>query len=453
MDRICRARKIPFPRVGIIDDGNPNAFTYGHYPSNARLVLTAGLMEILDEDELEAVVAHEMGHIAHWDFIVMTLAAIVPVLLYWIYRGLGGGGDRKRAPVQVVVAVYLMYVASEYLILLLSRAREYYADRFSGAATHRPNALASALVKVAYGLAAAKPEEAAAKSSSGLRAISALGIFDPRAALSLAAASARPNGVAQQDIVGAMQWDLWNPWAGFYELGSTHPLAAKRIVALGQLAERLGQEPAIRFDSRQPESYWDEFFVDVMITALPLALPFAALGLMLPAMALAGGLGPFWGTQAIGIALAGYGLGAFIRTVWSYRAGEFPSSTVAELLQTVKVSGVRSVPVRLRGKIIGRGIPGLVYSEDLVLRDDTGFIFLDYRQPFRLLELWFGLARAGDLIGQDVMATGWYRRSPTPFVELRTLEVGGDVRTCWVRAAKLFVAALAVAAGMILAVA
>lgn len=454
LDKVCRARKIPFPRVGIIDDGNPNAFTYGHYPANARLVLTGGLMEILDEDELEAVVAHEIGHIAHWDFIVMTLAALVPVLLYWIYRLLGGGGERKsRAPVQVVVAVYLMYVVSEYLILLLSRAREHYADRFSAAATRQPNALAGALVKIAYGLAAAKPEEAAAKSSSGLRAISALGIFDPRAALSLAAASARPTGVGLQDFVGAMQWDLWNPWAAFYELGSTHPLPAKRILALGQLAERLGQEPAIRFDSRQPESYWDEFFFDVMVTALPLALPFAALGLMLPAMALWGGLGPLWGLHALGIALVGYGVGALIRTVWSYRAGEFPPSTVATLLQAVKVSGVRSIPVRLEGRIIGRGIPGLIYSEDLVLRDDTGFIFLDYRQPFRLMELWFGLARAGDLVGRDVIATGWYRRAPTPFLELGTLEVDGDVRHCWVRAAKLFIASVAVVAGMLLALA
>jgi Zn-dependent protease with chaperone function len=455
LDKLCRAKKIPFPRIGIIDDGNPNAFTYGHYPANARLVMTGGLMEILDEDELEAVVAHEVGHIAHWDFIVMTLAALVPVLLYWIYRALGGGDrERKsRAPVQVVLTVYLMYVVSEYLILFLSRAREYYADRFSGASTRQPNALANALVKIAYGLAAATPDEAHAKASSGLRAVTALGIFDPRTALSLAASSAGPSGVAQQDIVGAMQWDLWNPWAGFYELGSTHPLPAKRILALGQLAHRLGQEPSIRFDARQPESYWDEFAFDVMIAALPLALPLAALGLMLPTMALWGGLGPLWGLHAVGIALVGYGVGALIRTVWSYRADSFPSATVASLLQTVKVSGIRSVPARLKGKIIGRGIPGLIYSEDLVLRDDSGFIFLDYRQPFRLMELWFGLARAGDLIGAEVSVTGWYRRSPTPFLELRTLEIGGDVRHCWVRTAKLLASALAIGAGLLLAIA
>jgi Zn-dependent protease with chaperone function/Zn-finger nucleic acid-binding protein len=454
LDQLCRTRKIPFPRVGIIDDGNPNAFTYGHYPANARLVLTAGLVEILDEDELEAVVAHEVGHIVHWDFVVMTLAALVPVLLFSLYRLVGGGGGRKsRAPVQVVVVVYLLYVLSEYVILFLSRAREYYADRFSGSSTRQPNTLASALVKIAYGLAAAKPEEAQAKGGSGLRAVSALGIFDPGTALSLAAASAGPGGVAQKDMVGAMQWDLWNPWAGFYELGSTHPLPAKRILALGQLAERLGQQPAVRFDARQPESYWDEFFFDVAVTALPLALPFAALGLMLPTMALWGGLGPMWGLHAVGIALVGYGVGAVIRTVWSYRAGSFPDATVAALLQEVKVSGVRSVPARLKGRIIGRGIPGLVYSEDLVLRDDTGFIFLDYRQPFRLMELWFGLARAGDLVGRDVTATGWYRRAPTPFFELGTLEIGGDIRRCWVRAAKLLVGTLAIVAGMCLAVA
>jgi Zn-dependent protease with chaperone function/Zn-finger nucleic acid-binding protein len=454
LDTLCRAKKIPFPRVGIIDDGNPNAFTYGHFPGNARLILTGGLVEILEEDELEAVVAHEVGHIAHWDFVVMTLAAFVPVMLYWIYRAIGGGGgrDRKgRAPVQVVVVVYLMYLVSEYLILFLSRAREYYADRFSGQSTRKPNALASALVKIAYGLVAAKPEEAEAKATSGLRAISALGIFDPRAALSLAAASAKPSGVAQSDIVGAMQWDLWNPWAGFYELGSTHPLPAKRILALGQLAQRFGQEPAVRFDARQPESYWDEFVFDVFVTILPVLLPFAALGLMLPAMALTSGLSPIWGLRALGLALVGFGVGALIRTVWSYRAGSFPPSTVAALLQNVKVSGVRSVPVRLKGNIIGRGIPGLIYSEDLVLRDDTGFIFLDYRQPFRLMELWFGLARAGDLIGRDVAATGWYRRAPTPFLELQTLEIDGDVRQCFVRTAKLFAAGLAVVVGMMLA--
>jgi heat shock protein HtpX len=146
-------------------------------------------------------------------------------------------------------------------------------------------------------------------------------------------------------------------------------------------------------------------------------------------------------------------VGALIRTVWSYRAGEFPPSTVATLLSSVKVSGVRSIPARLAGTIIGRGIPGLVYSEDLVLRDDTGFIFLDYRQPFRLLELWFGLARAGDLVGRKVIATGWYRRAPTPFLELRTLQIDGDVRQCWVRAAKLLFGALAVVAGLVLAVA
>jgi Zn-dependent protease with chaperone function/Zn-finger nucleic acid-binding protein len=455
LDRLCRARKIPFPRVGIIDDGNPNAFTYGHYPTNARLVLTAGLLEILDEEELEAVVAHEVGHIAHWDFVVMTVAALVPVLLFWLYRALAGGADRKgRAPVQVLVAVYLMYVLAEHLILFLSRAREYYADRFAGASTRKPDALARALVKIAYGLAAATPEEAEAKATSGLGAVAALGIFDPRTALSLAAASARPTGgVAPQDIVGAMQWDLWNPWAGFYELASTHPLPAKRILALGRLAERFGEPPSIRFDTRQPESYWDEFWFDVFVAALPLALPVAALGLMLPAMALWGGLGPLWALHTLGIALVGFGVGALIRTVWSYRAGAFPPSTVAALLQHVTVSGVRSVPVQLRGRIIGRGIPGLVYSEDLVLRDDTGFIFLDYRQPFRLMELWFGLARAGDLVGADVTVTGWYRRAPTPFLELRTVEIGGEVRSCWVRTAKLFVGALAVVIGMLLALA
>ena len=83
----------------------------------------------------------------------------------------------------------------------------------------------------------------------------------------------------------------------------------------------------------------------------------------------------------------------------------------------------------------------------LTLIDASGFIFLDYRQPFRLMELWFGLARAGGLVGSEVTATGWYRRAPMPFFELRTLEVGGVVRRCWVRAAKLCAGAVAIVIG------
>ena len=96
VESTCSEKDIPVPRFGVIDDGNPNAFTFGHYPGDARLVVTKGLIEKLDQGELQSVVAHELGHIAHWDFVVMTVAAIVPLLLYILYITTRTGGGRRR---------------------------------------------------------------------------------------------------------------------------------------------------------------------------------------------------------------------------------------------------------------------------------------------------------------------------------------------------------------------
>ena len=68
-----------------------------------------------------------------------------------------------------------------------------------------------------------------------------------------------------------MQWDLWNPWATFYELNSTHPLIAHRLQYLSDQGAAMGQEPYIVFDRRKPESYWDDFAVDVLVMLLPAA--------------------------------------------------------------------------------------------------------------------------------------------------------------------------------------
>jgi heat shock protein HtpX len=121
---------------------------------------------------------------------------------------------------------------------------------------------------------------------------------------------------------------------------------------------------------------------------------------------------------------------------------------VATLLKKVKVSAIRSVPVTLKGKIIGRGIPGLVYSADLVLQDETGFIFLDYRQPLRIIEFLFGIFRTPGIIGKEVVIEGWYRRAPTPYVEMNNISYNKTVHRCYVYLAKLGLSILVFAVGI-----
>lgn len=225
--RVCAEQRMRFPSIGLLDDGAPAAFTYGHHPSNARIVISRGLLELLEPTEVEAVVAHELGHARNWDMVLMTLANLVPLLLYFVYR-LALDRSKKDSGL-LALGAYVLYIVSQYLVLWFSRTREYYADRFAGRVTGNPNALATALVKIAYGLAAQKgvsSEEVGDKKDKAQRkekaqaerlaAFQAMNIFDKNAAVALVVASASPVGIraSQLDpelVKGAMQWDLWNP--------------------------------------------------------------------------------------------------------------------------------------------------------------------------------------------------------------------------------------------------
>jgi len=439
---------IRVPRFGIIYDGSPNAFTYGHAPNNARIVITSGLMDLLGEEELEAVVTHEIGHAVHWDMLIMTIAYVVPLILYYIFRTLiriKTSGKDKSAPVRYAIAIvsYILYLISEYIVLGFSRIREYFADRFAGENCN-PNNLASALVKIGYGLAGKGKKKERRKPQ--LESIKAMGIFDPTSASSLAISSYHPRfmggDVDKDTLKRVMRWDLWSPWAKYYELHSTHPLIAKRLLALSRQSETKGELPYVIFNERRPESYWDEFLLDFLIVLLPVIAVVLSAALF------------FIRQDFMYLKLGVFLLGGtyLLRTFFSYNFSFFPQMKISSLLKKVKVSGVRPVPCRIKGKIIGRGVPGLIWSEDFVLQDDTGIIFLDYRQPLGIWNFLFGLLRAKRYQGEDVNITGWYRRAPVPYIEIKSMETSTGKSTCYVFRVKIVVGIILTLLGGILLV-
>ncbi len=151
---VCADKQLKQPRLGIIDDQNPTAFTYGSLPNSARLIVSQGLFTYLEDEEVAAVYAHELGHIVHWDFAVMTVASTMIQICYLIYtfaRRMGRRGNEKVKDAMQTAALvaYIFYLIGSYLLLYLSRTREYFADHFAAETTGNPNALSRALVKIA----------------------------------------------------------------------------------------------------------------------------------------------------------------------------------------------------------------------------------------------------------------------------------------------------------------
>ena len=419
IEEICKNNNMKMPRIGFIDDGAPNAFTYGHTKNDARIIITRGILELLNEEEVKSVVGHELGHATHYDMLVMTAAQIVPLVLYGIYEVLNNNDDNNNSKSQLVAMIaYILYVISNYLVLALSRNREYYADSFSIEATKNPNALASALVKIGYGLTTAETNKKHSAANSN-----ALGIFDSKASKALVVTSLDNGEISKDNIKQAMKWEKWNPWATWYEIHSTHPLISKRLLAISSRSNEFNQEPYIVFDLKQEESYVDDFLIEVLINFLPSIT--CIIGLIIISLSY---IFEFNTIFAGGILLLLLDIASFIKFRRRYSKKPFNSTNVRNLLSEVKVSGITSIPCTLEGEIIGRGDPGCIFNEDFVIKDETGIIFLDYNQPINLANKLFAIFKSKDFIDKKVKITGWYRRSPVPYVEILKIEVDGKTK-------------------------
>ena len=160
IDRLCVLANMPKPRVGLSHVQMPNAFATGRNPKHSVVVVTEGIRQRLDDEELEAVLAHELSHVAHRDVAVMTVASSLGMIAGLISRMamwgamLGGGRrdeDNQNAFMMeliVMVVSFAVYVVSFLLTMSLSRYRELAADRAGAILIGKPSALASALTKV-----------------------------------------------------------------------------------------------------------------------------------------------------------------------------------------------------------------------------------------------------------------------------------------------------------------
>ena len=250
---LARQAGVATPKIWESADSSPNAFVFGRTVSSAELVVTRGLLENLNQDEIRAVLAHEIGHLRHRDVIIMTLMSAVPLIAYVIarmgfealrgnvrVRGKGAGQALLIIIVSAIVS-YAVYLVTQLLVLYLSRTREYYADAYSGAVTRDPHLLASALTKISYGLSLARPDS----EPSGLRAFM---IGDPvKADEDYRELQDRMNRydldrdgqIDAYELQKAIDQEKKSHWRRANELFATHPPTYKRILVLEEMEEEL----------------------------------------------------------------------------------------------------------------------------------------------------------------------------------------------------------------------
>ena len=158
VERIVARNNLPKPRIAVINMRMPNAFATGKTPKSSIVAVTLGLMDQLDQEELEGVIAHELAHIKNRDVLVLTLASLFSMIAWYMmrfgmYGGMFGGHGRRdnqggAAMLLVLLIAIVTWIASFLIIRAISRYREYVADRDGALITGKPSKLASALLKI-----------------------------------------------------------------------------------------------------------------------------------------------------------------------------------------------------------------------------------------------------------------------------------------------------------------
>lgn len=213
VDRLCAMADMPKPQVAVADLDVPNAFATGRNADHAVVCVSTGMLALLDEPELEGVLAHELTHVAHRDVAVITIASFLGILAGLMMRftlySEAFGQRRDQATAMLLTAVMLVsiavYAISFLLIRALSRYRELAADRDGAILTGKPSTLASALVKL----------------------------------------SDKTGRIPREDLRSVQSFNAFfiTPVHGaFAGLFSTHPSLQRRLDQLAQISTQLGRE-------------------------------------------------------------------------------------------------------------------------------------------------------------------------------------------------------------------
>jgi len=244
---------IPPPKLAVVPNPTPNAFVFGRTRQDATLAVHEGLLKNLNEDEVKGVIGHELGHVRHRDFLIMTALSSLPLVAYLIFRGtfeaawISGRTSRKKeggglavALFAVAILSYIIYIVSILFVMRLSRLREHYADAYSAYVTSSPRSLASALTKITYGLSLApNPEREGARTlyigDPALAKLEVQDIISRKEEYDL-----DKDGVLDgRELELAMEKEAKSRWLTINRWFQTHPATFQRILLLREIENEM----------------------------------------------------------------------------------------------------------------------------------------------------------------------------------------------------------------------
>lgn len=467
LQRSCQQQNMPIPSLGLLPIAVPVVMSYGFSAKNARIVISQGCLDRLEDDEIAAIYAAEMGHIVHKTLATLswvTTVIQVPYLVYWQAADIGDWvlqraeavAGRKawlagliRIPAYILAGIsalaYGLFWMFRWAGLKLSRDRAAYSDRIACNLTGNPNGLARALAKLAMGTAEAVEQRG--HVDPVLESFELLQPLGYRSILSLG--SALPYLSPTQ----VLAWETSHPLRTWLQLNQPSAFLADRLRSLMTYAQTWQLQPDFTLpdptalQSRSPQSKPRP--ANLFIIAAPF---WGALGGYLVAT-LAWGLGwlafqlgqyrlSWLGSDyglLMGFPLIGFGLG----TIWRFnrffpeiplsllRSGppeqhdplqEDRCSEVAEFLQNPTLDPLQPQRIKLQGQLLGRqGISNWL-GQDLWLQTPLGLVRLHYLSQLGPIGNWLRHQdRPSDQVGQPVTVIGWLRRGATPWLDMEWL--------------------------------
>lgn len=449
INRYCRQKKVPMPVLGILPSAAPVAFSYGFLPRFTRVVVSQGLLEQLEDDEIATIFASEIGHIACRDVPLMSLLTVVNQIPFTIYWLISEWGNRQSNSVVRGLAIalsavsYGLFSLTRWIGLWLSRQRVYYSDHTAADLTGNPNGFTRALLKLAIGTA--REVEKEGKTDYLLEGFELLSPLGHRQATTLG--SIYP----YTPLEPVLEWEWSNPYRNWLALTDAHPPTGDRLRLLALYARHWRLPTELEFNSdleakvsRQQKT---GFSAAQWRTLLLQGAPFfgLALGVFLAlTLSLVGWIGGQTGSQSlawmfgdrslfVGFPLVGFSLGTFLR-INAFFPDLKPSGfsnhedafSLIKLLHDPSALPVNSTPVRLEGRLLGRTGIANVLSQDLLLKTRTGLVRLHCISPFGPIgNLLPQEVRFTQFLSQNLTATGWFRRGVTSIVDVDNLRTDG----------------------------